>query len=382
MELARRSGAADGKLGYFGGLSMSRQRRNGRTQGLQRNGGDAQAGVRVLGKGGVYHLGHAAFGAANEDGVRCGQVGQNLRGGPLDQGQIIGVEFLPVLADEGTGVGGTFHRVDMPARCGQRQFDADASGPGPDIPKGICRPDSQLRQCGGADFLLRHGDLSPDEGIIREAGARRAGRTVCSMSRTLRGAQAFAARACAVPNARCSCGGTEVFTYDRMGVPKAYIGQFGAEGGGRFGAAGQEEHRAAFGGQALGCRVTGTAVGRDELPILPRAANGRREKLHAGNTGQHPRRNAEGPQHGQQLGSTGIKPGVAAVKKGRICCRKLGKAGQNILRFIEGFPVLGAAGGQMLQQPFCPDDEVGALQGNKPLRREQFRWCRNPSRSV
>ena len=107
---------------------------------------------------------------ADEDGVRCGQVGQNLRGGPLDQGQIIGVEFLPVLADEGTGVGGAFHRVDMPARCGQRQFDADASGPGPDIPKGIRRPDSQLRQCGGADFLLRHGDLSPDEGIIREAG--------------------------------------------------------------------------------------------------------------------------------------------------------------------------------------------------------------------
>lgn len=122
-----------------------------------------------LARAGVYHLGHAAFGAADEDGVRCGQVGQNLWGGPLDQGQIIGVEFLPVLADKGTGVGGAFHRVDMPARCGQRQFDADASGPGPDIPKGIRRPDSQLRQCGGADFLLRHGDLSPDEGIIREA---------------------------------------------------------------------------------------------------------------------------------------------------------------------------------------------------------------------
>ena len=111
MELARRSGAADGKLGYFGGLSMSRQRRNGRTQGLQRNGGDAQAGVRVLGKGGVYHLSHAAFGAADEDGVRCGQVGQNLRGGSLDQGQIIGVEFLPVLADEGTGLRVTLHGI-------------------------------------------------------------------------------------------------------------------------------------------------------------------------------------------------------------------------------------------------------------------------------
>ena len=136
-----------------------------------------------------------------------------------------------------------------------------------------------------------------------------------------------------------------------MGLPQSGGGQGAAEGGRGLGAAGQEEDRSAIRRQALGHRVAGTAVGGDEFPVLPGAADRRREQLNAGDAGQDAAGDAAGPQHGQQPGSPGIKSGVAAVQQGCVSLRMLRKAGQDLFRLVQRLPVFGAAVRQVLQQP-------------------------------
>ena len=170
MQPARRFCAADGDLGDFGGEPPRRQGRNGGAQRFQRDGGDAEAGLRVFGQHSVHHGLHAALGAAEENGVRGGQSFQRLGGFPFDEGQIPGCETLPVLPDKRAGLRVAFHGIDPPARGGKGQFHTDTAGAGPHIPQRVRGADGQLCQRGSADFLLRHGNVSPEKGFVREPG--------------------------------------------------------------------------------------------------------------------------------------------------------------------------------------------------------------------
>ena len=165
----------------------------------------------------------------------------------------------------------------------------------------------------------------------------------------------------------------QLFAHQHMGIAQPGGSQPAAEGGRRFCPAGQEKHRLSPGRQALGHRVAGTAVGRDQLPLLPGAAHRSGQQLNAGKPRQHPAGDAKSPQHRQQLGRTGVKPGVAAVHKGSIHLRVSRQRGKDILRLIQGLPVFRAALRQLFQQALCPQDQSGVLQGGKALRSQAFR---------
>ena len=134
----------------------------------------------------------------------------------------------------------------------------------------------------------------------------------------------------------------QLFPHQHMGIAQPGSSQPAAEGGRRFCPAGQEKHGLSPGRQAFGHRVAGTAVGRDQLPLLPGAAHRSGQQLNAGKPRQHPAGDAKGPQHRQQLGRTGVKPGVAAVQNSGVCIRLCGKTRKDFLRLIHGFAVVSA----------------------------------------
>ncbi len=67
----------------------------------------------------------------------------------------------------------------------------------------------------------------------------------------------------------------EALAHDALHVPEALCRQLGAEGGGVFAAAGEEEGGSAL--HTLGHRVTSAAMGRTQGSTLPRTAQRRRQ---------------------------------------------------------------------------------------------------------
>ena len=148
-----------------------------------------------------------------------------------------------------------------------------------------------------------------------------------------------------------------------MGIAQPGSSQYTAEGGRRFCPAGQEKHR-------LSPAVRHSATGSQAQPWAETSFHSCQERptrsgqqLNAGKPRQHPAGDAKGPQHRQQLGRTGVKPGVAAVHKGSIHLRVSRQRGKDILRLIQGLPVFRAALRQLFQQALCPQDQSGVLQG-------------------
>ena len=169
MQAARRFCAADSDLRHLGGQAPGGQRGDGGTQGLQCDGRDADACRRVFGKHRVQHGLHAAFRSADEHRVRGGQAVESFRRFAFDEGQVVRTEFLPVFADERTGVRLALHSVHAAFRGRKGQFHTHAAGACAHIPQGIGGGHRQFCQRGGTHLLLGHGYVAPGEGFIRPA---------------------------------------------------------------------------------------------------------------------------------------------------------------------------------------------------------------------
>ena len=264
----------------------------------------------------------------------------------------------------------------MPPGCGQCQLHAHAAGARPHIPQSIGRLHGQLGQRRRPHLLLGHGHLSPVEGFIREAGHPPGRLRKMLHKQNAQACKLLLRKLLRRAEQDLLLRPAQLFAHQHMGIAQPGSSQSAAEGGRRFCPAGQEKHRLSPGCQALGHRVAGTAVGRDQLPLLPGAAHRSGQQLNAGKPRQHPAGDAKGPQHRQQLGRTGVKPGVAAVHKGSIHLRVSRQRGKDILRLIQGLPVIRAALRQLFQQALCPQDQSGVLQGGKALRGQAFRRAR------
>ena len=94
-------------------------------------------------------------------------------------------------------------------------------------------------------------------------------------------------------------------------------------------------------------------MGRNQFPVLPWAAQRRRQQLDAGSARIHPRRDAQRPQGREQAGRAGIKPGVPAVKHGSILPGGLCQRLKDLGRLIEGKLPGSALGREARQQPLC-----------------------------
>ena len=111
-------------------------------------------------------------------------------------------------------------------------------------------------------------------------------------------------------------------------------------------------------------------MGRYELPILPGAAQCRRQQLHAGHARLHRIGGTCGVQCTAERPRPGVKPGVPAENDRRLLAVGLLQQCANFVRFVEGGSVVGAAIGQVLQQAACPDDQPRALQCGQPAHRQ------------
>ena len=146
--------------------------------------------------------------------------------------------------------------------------------------------------------------------------------------------------------------GPQVLAHGGGQLSKALCRQLGTKGGGALAAARQKERRLAL--HALGHRVAGAAMGRDELPVLPGAAQCGREHLHAGKAGQHHRLISLCLQTLHQCRSPGVKPGVAAVQERGVLTPGGVEQLQYFIRQVGGGTVLRAASRQGRQQPTGP----------------------------
>ena len=129
------------------------------------------------------------------------------------------------------------------------------------------------------------------------------------------------------------------------------------------GPAGEKEHRTAPGGEHLPHRVAGQAVGGDDGPLLPGAAQLGGKILQTGDAGQHPDGNAPLPQQGEKRPGPGVKAGVPAVQHAGE--RKV-PALQDLqhIRRLGGGEAGGLRGeGALLQQAAGAEQTVGAAQG-------------------
>ena len=149
------------------------------------------------------------------------------------------------------------------------------------------------------------------------------------------------------------------------------IAQLRAQRGRAERAAREEKHRSAAAHRRS--RVARRAVGGDERPVLPGAAQTRGQKLHAGNARQHPRRNAVFRQQRQQAARAGIKARVAAVRhnaQGGVSPR-FQHGLQHLLRARCFHSARRAARGQRGQQPPRADDAFRRRQRPGALRRHR-----------
>ena len=113
-------------------------------------------------------------------------------------------------------------------------------------------------------------------------------------------------------------------------------------------------------------------MGRDQLPVLPGAAQRCREQLHTGNTGVHPGRDAQRPQRREQAGRAGVKPGVAAVEHGSVLPGVLRQRFKDVGGLVERELPGGAVCGQARQQPLCAEHKARAAHSGLRLRGEGF----------
>ena len=195
---------------------------------------------------------------------------------------------------------------------GQSQLHAHAARARAHVPADVARAHGQLAQCRGAHLLLCHRHLPACKRAVRNArrALRRAGRGLGQQhaqrcKRTLRALRRGGLRHTLVRIGK-------VLPH-RHGQPaQARFAQLRAQRGRAERAAREEQHRSAAAHRRS--RVARRAVGGDERPVLPGAAQTRGQKLHAGNTRQHPRRNAVFRQQRQQAARAGIKARVAAVR--------------------------------------------------------------------
>ena len=137
-----------------------------RAQGFHRNGGDAEPGSRIFPQSRFQNRGQLAAAAANKDRIRGGQLGQNLRGAPMCQLQIVDSKLFPVGPDKRTGLAPAFHRAHGAVGSQQGQLHRYRTGACPHIPVGLAVPHRQLSDGGGPDLLLGHGDVAPQENLV------------------------------------------------------------------------------------------------------------------------------------------------------------------------------------------------------------------------
>ena len=140
-------------------------------------------------------------------------------------------------------------------------------------------------QRGGTDFLFGHRHFAPRKGFVRQAlgtAGRHLGHLHQQHAQALEMAGGQLAHRAGI---NFLLRGPQVFAHGGGQLSKALCRQLGTKGGGALAAARQKERRLAL--HALGHRVAGAAMGRDELPVLPGAAQRGREHLHAGKAGQH-----------------------------------------------------------------------------------------------
>ena len=183
------------------------------------------------------------------------------------------MELCPVFTDQFTGIRFTLHGVNAAFGCRQRKLHAHTAGACAHIPQSVGGHYRQLCQRSSAHLLLGHGHLAPDEAFVREAR-----RTQLRQIKVFH--QKHAEWCKALPRQLCSRAvadgfrlGAKVFAHHAVGFAHTGIGQLLAQRGGRFSAAGEEVHRTVH--HALGHRVAGAAMGRDQLPVLPRTAQRR-----------------------------------------------------------------------------------------------------------
>ena len=254
---------------------MGGQCGDGLLQSFQRNGADAEPRGRVGRQRGVHDGTQIALAPADEHGVRGRPIGQGFRRQPLGKVQILHGKFCAVLANQLTRIGVTFSGINAALGRSQRHFHTDTAGARTHIPQGIVRAHGQLCQHGGADLLLGHRRFAAEKHFIRQAGgaARRRGAAL---------RQQHAQRRELLLRQRGHCVGhkalgiaAEVFPHGRYDLAVPGCCQPGAECRGRLTAACQEERWHAL--LARSYRIAGAAVGRYELPILPGAAQCRRQ---------------------------------------------------------------------------------------------------------
>ena len=259
--------------------------------------------------------------------------------------------------------------LDGPDRgpaVGEGQLQTDAAGARPDVPDRLAGADSQGGQHLRPDGLLGHRhSVRPGKGVVRPAGGAggQARRGLGQQHR--QGRKAAPRHLAGRPGGDALAGQGQLLPHRHRQVSQAGGGELPAQAGGaRRPAAGQEKDRraAADGGH----RVAGRAVGRDQLPPLPGAAEGRRQQLYAGEPRRHPGGDAPLFQKVQQAGRAGIKAGVPAVEGGG---RPPG--GQQGVQHVGRADSRQAAGRilrrQSVQQALRPRDADRPPEGRRPL---------------
>ena len=76
----------------------------------------------------LMNAGQLPAAAANKDRIRGGQLGQNLRGAPLGQLQVVDSELFPVGPDEGTGLAPALYRAHGAVGSQQSQLHRYRTG--------------------------------------------------------------------------------------------------------------------------------------------------------------------------------------------------------------------------------------------------------------
>ena len=187
--------------------------------------------------------------------------------------QILHRKFCTVLTDKVTGFRVALHGADPARRGGQRQLHTDAAGARAHIPEGICGAHSQLGQRGSADLLLGHRRFAADERCIGQAGRAAQGRGHIFHKQDTERCKALCGQLLRRAGHKPLGRRAEVLPHRGRSVAQPGSRQLLAERRGGLAAAGQEKGCPAC--AAGGHRVTGTAVGGDEPPALPRAAQRR-----------------------------------------------------------------------------------------------------------
>ena len=284
MQISCRFCAADGDLRNLRGQSPGGQRRHRLLQGFQRNGADAKPHSRVCRQRRRHDGIQLALAAADKYRIRGSPAAQCVRGKPSCQMQVGHRKFCAVLFYQRTGIGVTFGGKHLPLRRSQRHLYADAARPGADIPQNIPGLYCQLCQHGSAHLLLGHRRVPAQKGFVRQAGnAARQG--AFFNQQHAQGSKFLLCQLLHTAPHKALRRIAQILPHGCLYLPAARRVQLCAKGCRILAAAGQKKGRFALAADLH--RVAGTPVSRGKLPILPRAPQGCRQQLHAGNSRFH-----------------------------------------------------------------------------------------------